>query len=410
MHMKRRAALAAALSCLLFAVFIRQPAVTLAAEKIDMVSITITDAGDLTAGRPIGTLSAANDGIGYTIEDVSFLNDHTIWQKNKRPKVRVELYTEDGYTFSYTSKSHFSLRGHGASFSSARILDSGHYMELDLYLDRVAKDGAPVDYGLSWEDGTAVWNDLGTDYHEVRLYRWNSSGNGNAVVTTQKTSQDRYDFTDHLTRSGAYTFRVRPVDAGADTSQLWSAHSPKLAIDREEAADNRDYSDFSSGSGYHDSYTGPGYEDTATGGASSHSSAASAGPGSSPATAPSASGRWVRDAAGWWYRYDNGGWPFASWQMIDGKWYHFNLQGYLETGWLLVDGSWYYSLSDGSMATGWQKVGPYWYHLSNTGQLVTGWSLINGAWYYLDPASGAMWSGRFTPDGHYVNANGAMLY
>ncbi len=82
----------------------------------------------------------------------------------------------------------------------------------------------------------------------------------------------------------------------------------------------------------------------------------------------------------------------------------------MQTGWIQADNAWYYSLEDGSMATGWQKIGPSWYYLSNTGQMMTGWILVGGGWYYLDPATGAMWAGQFTPDGHYVNADGVRLY
>lgn len=42
--------------------------------------------------------------------------------------------------------------------------------------------------------------------------------------------------------------------------------------------------------------------------------------------------------------------------------------------------------------------------------MMAGWTLIGNGWYYLDPESGAMWAGRFTPDGHYVNADGIRLY
>lgn len=389
---------------------VTMPAVR-AAERINTVSITIRDAGSLTAGEPIGTLSVTSDSSAYYISDARFLNDHELWQKNERPRVRIELYAEEDYRFSYTTKSHFSLSGFGAVFSSAQIMDNGSYMELDLYLNRVSGDYTSSDTNvlLDWDDNTAVWGNLyGTDSCEVRLYRWNSNGTSSSVVITRKTTKGEFDFTNWLTKSGSYSFRVRPVDAGYDTSELWSEHSPKLYVDSDDARDNQDEREFSSSSW--DDTDGPG--ESTPGSSSSHSTSYGPGHESADAGGPgsSADGIWEKDNIGWWYRYYRGGWPFSSWQMIQGQWYYFNAQGYLQTGWIFLDGNWYYSYPNGVMATGWQKVGPCWYYLANSGIMATGWNLIDGAWYYLDPLSGAMWAGQITPDGHYVNADGMRLY
>lgn len=407
--------------------------IAFADEKIDTVSVTVTDAGSLTAGAAIGEVTVTSSDDRYYVDSARFLNDHEIWQRNERPKVRIELYAEDSYRFSYTTKSHFSVSGCGAVFSSASIMDSGSYMELDLYLDRVSGEGdsSQLDFNLSWSGNTAVWdNRYETESCQVRLYRWNSSGSSSSVVTTKKTDEGEYDFTSYLTQSGSYTFRVRPYDSDFDASELWSPHSPKLSVSSDDASDNRDdgfdrdygYYDYSGGPGqtrysgsygYSSSYgSGPGYD--------SYGSSYGSGPGydgydssygnGSANPISGSGGRWLSDSNGWWYQYTNGGWPFHSWQMINGRWYYFNDQGYLQTGWIPLDNAWYYSFPDGSMATGWQKIGPYWYYLDNSGVLQTGWTLINSAWYYLDPGSGAMWAGCFTPDGHYVNANGVRLY
>ena len=360
--------------------------------RINTLSITVTGAGTLKAGEPIGDVTVTSSGEGYYVDNAYFLNDHDIWQRNERPKIRVELYADDGYRFSYTSKSHFSLSGYGAEYADANIMDSSSYMELDIYLDRVLGDGTSTseDYNLGWDDYTATWDGYAADHYEVRLYRWNSSGTSTSIVTTRRSDDGEYDFTSYLTKTGDYSFRVRPVDSDFDTGEIWSAHSPKLYIDSEEASGNRDYSDDDYvGSGNSTYYSGPGYYD---------STDSQNGPGST------ALGQWMQDSTGWWYRYNNGGWPFSSWQVIDEKWYYFNDQGYLLTGWFQLNGSWYYCGGDGAMTTGWQKIGP------NSGVMATGWNLLDGGWYYLDPASGALWTGTFTPDGHYVNANGLRLY
>ncbi|MDO4328480.1 MAG: hypothetical protein Q4C66_03990 [Lachnospiraceae bacterium] len=403
--------------------------IAFADEKIDKVSITVTDAGSLTAGASIGEVTVTSSDSRYYVDSARFLNDHSIWQRNERPKVRIELYAEDSYRFSYTAKSHFSVNGYGASFSFASIMDSGSYMELDIYLDRISGEGSSsqLDFNLSWSGNTAAWdNRYETESCQVRLYRWNSSGSSSSVITTKKTDEGEYDFTSYLTKSGYYTFRVRPYDAGYDTDQLWSVHSPKLYVSSDDASDNRE-DDFDSDYGYHDYSGGPGGGSSYSSGAYGYSTGGPGydGSGSSYGGGPGYNGsgtssdgnpisgsssRWISDSNGWWYQYANGGWPFCSWQMINGRWYYFNEQGYLQTGWIALNNTWYYSFSDGSMATGWQKIGPYWYYLDNSGVLQTGWTLINSAWYYLDPGSGAMWAGCFTPDGHYVNANGVRLY
>ncbi len=373
-------------------------------DRIDTVSLTVTEAGSLIAGGEIGEVTVTSADSRYYVESARFLNNHQIWQRNERPKVRVELYTDEYYRFARSSKSYFDLDGYGAEFASARILDGGTFMELDLYLERVTGEGgsSQLDYSLAWSGNTALWeSDYGTDECEVRLYRWNTSGSQSSVVTTKRIALGEYDFTSYLTQSGYYTFRVRPYDAGFDSSQMWSAHSERLYVSRDEAIDNQD-DDYEPG--FSEDYGGPGgsYESGASYGS---------GPGYSQSNpAQPLGGLWQKDGTGWWYRYDNGGWPFSSWQLIGSQWYYFNAQGYLQTGWIPIGDKWYYSFSDGSMATGWQKIGPYWYYLANTGQMAVGWTQVGGAYYYLDPQSGAMWAGCFTPDGHYVNANGVRLY
>ena len=57
---------------------------------------------------------------------------------------------------------------------------------------------------------------------------------------------------------------------------------------------------------------------------------------------------WVRDAAGWWYRNEDGTWPAIRWRLIDHHWYLFGTTGYMITGWVQWDGEktgagdWYY--------------------------------------------------------------------
>ena len=142
-------------------------------------------------------------------------------------------------------------------------------------------------------------------------------------------------------------------------------------------------------------------------------------------------GSWVKDAVGWWYRYEDGTYPASTSVQIGGATYRFDARGYMVTGWVLdggrwfyheasgaqasgwanVDGTWYYlDPATGVMATGWANVGGTWYYLNASGAMVTGWAYVDGAWYYLTP-SGAMAIGWVNDGGswYYLDASGAMV-
>ena len=142
-------------------------------------------------------------------------------------------------------------------------------------------------------------------------------------------------------------------------------------------------------------------------------------------------GKWVSDAKGRWYLYDDGGWPADTKLTIDGKTYYFDKNGYVITGWLQMPEGWYYidksgnmlkgwvSLkgawyyfdpeneeypglmvaeckkeigsvtyifdASGKMATGWAKLPEGWYYTDKNGAVLKGWMSLKGVWYYLDP-------------------------
>lgn len=120
-------------------------------------------------------------------------------------------------------------------------------------------------------------------------------------------------------------------------------------------------------------------------------------------------GAWVRDVTGWWYRYDDGSYPWVDWRLIDGAWYYFNIRGYMQTGWLKYNDLWYYLKPSGAMATGWANVGGVWYYLNASGAMQTGWQKVGGNWYYLN-SSGAMKTGWYKVGGnwYYSNASGVV--
>ncbi|MCB7317802.1 hypothetical protein [Lacrimispora sp. 210928-DFI.3.58] len=50
----------------------------------------------------------------------------------------------------------------------------------------------------------------------------------------------------------------------------------------------------------------------------------------------------------------------------------------------------------------------WWYQQENGSYLSSGWSQIDGTWYYFD-TNGYMLADTITPDGYYVDANGAWI-
>ena len=78
---------------------------------------------------------------------------------------------------------------------------------------------------------------------------------------------------------------------------------------------------------------------------------------------------WVKNANGWWYRREDGSYPFDKWCVINRHWYLFNKDGYMCTSWHRWNGS-RCDPEDGS-----------------------------GDWYYFDPTEGgplegACWHSR----------------
>ena len=120
-------------------------------------------------------------------------------------------------------------------------------------------------------------------------------------------------------------------------------------------------------------------------------------------------GHWATGSGGWWYPYDNGGYPANEWCIIDGSYYHFDGSGYMQTGWLNLGGTWYYLSSSGIMQTGWQKIGGAWYWFDDSGAMASGWRVVDGSYYYFD-GSGVMQTGWLSTGGawYYLSGSGAM--
>lgn len=141
-----------------------------------------------------------------------------------------------------------------------------------------------------------------------------------------------------------------------------------------------------------------------------------------------AQGTWKRDEKGWWFEFKDGTYPAGEktsdqngeklgWIQKDGKWWAFGSDGYLKSGWAQdnASGKWYLIDENTGMQTSWHydESDQHWYYLDPvSGAMLTGWQFINGKWYYLSKTSGAVPLGSMyreirTPDGYYVDKDGA---
>lgn len=143
---------------------------------------------------------------------------------------------------------------------------------------------------------------------------------------------------------------------------------------------------------------------------------------------------WQKDATGWWWQEDNGGYPVNKWQWLDGnddgtaESYYFGDNGYMYMNAKTPDG--YQVNGDGQwmengnvqtklvrMSGNWKQEtganGGRWYWEKGNGQrLGAGWHWLDGnsdgvfECYYIGQ-DGYMVANGKTPDGYDVNADGA---
>ena len=108
------------------------------------------------------------------------------------------------------------------------------------------------------------------------------------------------------------------------------------------------------------------------------------------ASGASAGNRWEQDGDAWHFIKGDGTRAAGEWLTIDGQEYWFDADGVMATGWRqAADGQWYYFRSSGAMARDyWAQSGENWYYLGSDGLMVRS---------------------AYTPDGYYVDENGAWV-
>lgn len=123
---------------------------------------------------------------------------------------------------------------------------------------------------------------------------------------------------------------------------------------------------------------------------------------------------WIQDSVGWYFKNQDGTYPFNAWKKIDGNWFRFNNDGYaLENQWYKDEqGLWYWLKQGGYMAIGWQLINGKWYYFNNDGEMKTGWVQYFDKWYYCTESNGDMVSKEVRKIGdkfYYFKENGEML-
>ena len=209
----------------------------MASEKIEEVTIDISAV--LTDSDNLEVEADVSDD-GCYVDEVTVTNTPSgDWNDSTKPKVKVTLGAESGYTFStglgrsdvYLGNDDQTVTSVSRSTSKLSVYVTLPKIE-DIDTDYDSDDDLEV-YDLFWDDsygGVACWE--GSDSakkYQVRLYR-----DGSAVGSTYTTTNDYYNFCGSFTKSGSYTFKVKAIRGNNETS--WQESDSKDVNSSEASA------------------------------------------------------------------------------------------------------------------------------------------------------------------------------
>lgn len=277
-------------------------------EKITSVKLYIDSS--IEAGDDSSDVTVTVESSYYDVTDVDVVNDDGEWVSGDQPKVEITLEADDDYYFASMSSSKVTLKGDDATYVSSKRQDSNSTLIVTVKLEELIGDLEVEDVVWENEDSPiACWEETdGAQKYQVKLYRGSSS-----VGSTVTTTENYYNFSSSITRTGEYSFKVRAVDKNSEKGD-W-AESDSFYVDEDMLEDIK--------AGYYNGYNGSG------------STTTSSSPTSSAAT-------WILDNVGWWYRFSDGSYPTNGWLQINGVWYCFDAVGYMRTGWIQAGNAWYY--------------------------------------------------------------------
>lgn len=294
---------------------------------------------------------------GYTLEETEKLGDKIGEDVTAEPKI----YT--GYTYNPDAVGSVSMGTLKKISSAADIVTLKLYYDLTVYTVTVENDGngstsaAPVSATMGEKITLTVTPNSGYRFKEWQIVSGNVTISGDAFTMP----------------AGKVTVKAlfeRKSSGGSGSSSDRDASSAAI---RKDPIKGRISSDRGILTGAANSMANDGY---------SH---------------------WMQDAHGWWLRFADNSYPKGqkhgtssiayAWELINGNWWAFDEHGYTKTGWL------------------WDETFGGWFYIDPERGMQTGWVLIDGAWYYFHPVSdgrkGITYAGQKTPDGYYVDENGA---
>lgn len=294
-------------------------------EKITSIRLNIESS--IAVGEDSGSVSVtAESDDKYYVDDVEVTNDDGEWLDGDIPKVKITLGARDGYYFYSKSSSVFRFTGDDADYVSANIVSNSNKEEMTVTIKLDALVGSLDVDSAQWEEEespVAVWEEAeGAKSYQVRLYRGSSS-----VTEMISTTNNYFDFTNYITRTGEFTFKVRAVNSSSKRGS-WT-ESDELYVDEDGLSRIKN--------GYYGNSTG------------------------NPSPGVTSQASWLRDNVGWWYRHGDGSYTVNGWELINNVWYAFDGTGYMRTGWIPWNGVWYYcDVTSGAMLTNTWTPDGYW--------------------------------------------------
>lgn len=318
-------------------------------DVIDTVSLNIDSY--IEAGESYGEVSVRTNTTGCEVSRVSITNEPTEdWDEGDRPKVTIVLEVTDAADYRFDTawkKTDVELDIEGAVVSSVSDSSSGRKLTVKVTLPKLEYDEGFLATALEIEDA-----------------QWDES-NG-VAMWEENTYAKRYEV--KIYRNGSSVGgTLRTTDNEYDLSKYFTKKGDYYFKVRAIRSTNVAGSWYESEEIYVDSDEAEDIREN--GGSSSSSSSSSASGAGGPGTSRP-DGAWLKDNIGWWWCNADRTYPASAWKYINNKWYYFNASGYC---------------------------------------VQNGWIQTNNIWYYCGP-DGDMWTNRWTPDGYYVNNDGAWVH
>lgn len=272
----------------------------MAASRHKITSISMEIKTSIAPDDSISTQEAEITVKSSRIEvgEYEFTNDGFRWSEQDVPRLKVKLYAPENYYFSIPA-SGYTIKG--GTYVSQKTEDYRQTLIVTIDLPQVGEFTQNIETAEWSSLTTASWSaSVGAGSYEVKLYR-----DGKAVGTTKTTTETTYNFGNAMTKSGVYTFRVRPVNKKKPENVGDWKESQAQNIDEARAEQLRQQGAF---------------------------------------------GGWKQDEWGWWYQEADGTYPVSCWKQIKDLWYFFGDNGYMATGWVDWNGKQYYcDPADGHM-------------------------------------------------------------